>query len=334
MNNKIVTLLALSTVSILTACGGGGESDSEGSTSSNSVPDGTRYYSITYSQENHSDGFDGSYEEVKNGQILDTRTDKSVGAYILTSSRLYTPKDNEENHIQVHSLNKWTYTWIGNLKKEVNFEVVNLSGVNIFDTLIPGARTEGFSTDGPNFNGQYFLNNDGNLKFPAGSQCLRVVSQKYNQDAFVFNTTDEDRVTYSDGSTYSFEDYDAENKDFINYLNQTDPYGFQYKYLSGNWQGIPWTTIYEVDSGVSSYNTTAVKYQNQNYHADYNSAVEWKAVNEIKQYEIILNKSTSLTEEQRKSMRRSIAELKLGCVLFNESAAKAVTSIASISWNN
>ncbi len=120
----------------------------------------------------------------------------------------------------------------------------------------------------------------------------------------------------------------------MNNLNQYNPFGFSYRYTSGTWQGIPWTTIYKIDTGLNANNATAVKYQNQNYKADYDSSIEWKIADEINYYEIILNKSTGLSSDDQKAFKRYVAQLKTGCYLFNDTAARAITNLSSIRWIN
>ncbi|MCX5468444.1 hypothetical protein [Acinetobacter nematophilus] len=201
------------------------------------------------------------YFEIFNKQFKSAEANKFLGVYILTANKLYTPREIAVNTVVLNSMTSWTSTFIGNVKTDLKLEKVDISGKNIFDTLLPGYRTLGFDNENDYGEARKLLASYGKDRFPQGSHCYRFVSTKNNQDYFSFKTDNE--------FNQPFEDFNNDNLGYVDYLNEFyKPLGLSYRYESGNWQGTPWTTIYEIELGTGDEDAVAVKYQNKTYLAE------------------------------------------------------------------
>ena len=328
IQKKKLAFTAICLSLLLVGCGGGGDSSSNNSntsTAQDSLDNGTRYYFVDYELDNDSDNLTMKYFEIFNKQFKDTEANKSLDEYILTANKLYTPRDIAVNTVALNSLTSWTSTFIGNVKTDIKLEKIDISGKNIFDTVLPGYRSLGFDSENSYFEARKLLASYGNDRFPQGSNCYRFISRKNNQDYFSFNTDNEFNQT--------FEEFNNDNLGYVDYLNKKyEALGITYRYSSGSWQNVPWTTIYETDTGVGNSDAVAVKYQNRTYLADYNSSIEWTSTKEIKQWEKLLGIAT--TDEQRRTATLNIEKLKKGCAVYNSKAASALASLRLIDWNN
>lgn len=325
--NKNLVFTAIFLSLSLIGCGGGGDSSSDNSkpsTVQDSLDNGTRYYSVDYALNKGSDNLTMKYFEIFNKQFKDETTNTSLNIYVLTANKLYTPQEIVANTVALNSMTSWTLTFIGNVKTDIKLEKVDVSGKNIFDTVLPGYRSLGFDSENSYFEARKLLASYGNDRFPQGSNCYRFISRKNNQDYFSFNADDELNKT--------FEEFDSGNLSYVDYLNKTyEGLGITYRYSSGNWQNVPWTTIYETDTGVRDKSAVAVKYQNKTYLADYDSEIEWTRAKEIKQWEKLLAAAT--TDKQRRTATLNIERLKNGCFIYNTQAASALVSLRLIDWN-
>ncbi|MEN8281101.1 hypothetical protein [Acinetobacter gerneri] len=326
MNKKILTGLSLSIASILlTACGGGGGG---GSTAQ---PDNSlRYWHIQYNPTTTADKIDIGYSKVSADNKISNQLSNNLplGTFILTESKLYKPTDIANRVIDVNSLTDWTSHIIGDVKSHIKYEQVDLTGKNIFDTVLPGYRSLGFDSKYVKTNGQKFLDQHGKTIFPQGSACFRLISRKNDQEYFSFTGLDTDLIK-KDGALYPFSDFDQANKALIDSIN-TEP-AVPYRYASGTWQDVPWTVVYETALGVTYVNTPAVQYQNKTYKAEYNSAIEYTNTIAMKQLEERL-KNPDLGADKVRSLKLSLAGLQTGCDMYNEDAAKAIYSFQDLDW--
>ncbi|WP_000916688.1 hypothetical protein [Acinetobacter baumannii] len=335
LKNKFMILAILPFM--LSACGGGGASDSnsannnQSSTSQDTIADGTRYYFMDYNPDQIDeldekiDELNIAYFEIFNKKSTDSSSNQVLGEYLLTEKKLYSPTDKAINVMNFNSLTDWRLDLIGDVKEDWKFQRVDLSNKNMFDTVLPGYRAVGFPVvDKSTAKGRLFLNIYGQNKFPEGSSCYRLISKKSNQETFVFNVDQNHEINQS------FEDFDAENGPYLNYLNQTNPFGFTYKAVKGTWQNIPWTTIYDTSLGFAENDGVAVQYQDKTYAADYTSNIGWTAEQEIKHWEIYL-KNIDNPERMRVAQLR-IAQLKSGCYSYNETAANALAALSALDW--
>ncbi|KKC43139.1 hypothetical protein UC75_14545 [Acinetobacter sp. V2] len=329
LKNKFMILAILPFM--LSACGGGGSSDNnsannnQSGTSQDSIANGTRYYFMDYYSDGKTDELDKAYFEIFNKKSTDGSSNQALGEYLLTEKKLYFPIDKAINVMNFNSMTDWRFDVIGDVKEDWKFQKVDLSDKNMFDTVLPGYRALGFPvSDDSTTNGRIFLNTYGQSKFPQGSSCYRFISKKSNQETFTFNVDQNHEIDQS------FEDFDAENAQYLNYLNQTTPFGFTYKAVKGTWQNVPWTTIYDTSLGFAVGGGVAVQYQGKTYAADYTSNIGWTADQEIKHWEIFL-KNTDDPKNIRLAQLK-IAQLKSGCYVYNETAAKALDSLTALNW--
>ena len=327
IQKKKIAMTAIFLPLLLAGCGGGGDSSSNqtnSSTTEDSLDNGTRYYFVDYELNADSDNLTMQYFEVFNKQFKSAESNTSLGEYILTANKLYTPRDIASNSVVLDSITSWTSKSIGDVKTDIKLEKVDISGKNIFDTLFPGYRNLGFDNESNYNEARKLLVSYGKDSFPKGSNCYRIISTKSNQDYFSFNTDIEFNQT--------FEQFDQENLDYVDYLNDIyQPLGISYRYASGNWQGIPWTTVYETETGRGDDDTVAVKYQNKTYLADYTSSIEWTNAKEIKQWENLLGRTTT---DKERTPKLNIERLKNGCNVYNATAASTLNSLKLIDWNN
>ena len=331
-SKKIGLTLATILPLVLVGCGGGGDSSSDysgGSTTStqDNLNNGTRYYFLDYDldDETGADNLSLEYSEILNKKFKKSFVNATLNEYVLTANKLYTPADIQSNSVTLNSLTSWTWTFVGDLKTEIKLEKVDIAGKNIFDTIFPGYRSLGFDNENSYSEAKKFLALYGKENFPSGSSCYRFISKKNNQEYFNF-TTDEP-------FEQPFEEFDYENQSFVDSLNNLyKPLGWVYRYASGTWQNIPWTTIYDIDTGFANDddNVVAVKYQNQTYLAEYNSDLEWTAAKDIKQWENLLGRTTT---DKERIPKLKIESLKHGCQVFNGTAALKLDSFKSINWN-
>lgn len=314
---------------LLVGCGGGesGSIDSPFVSSQDSLNNGTRYYLVDYSTDDiRDDNLSMVYFEIFNNKFKSYTSNNELGEYVLTANNLYYPYENAVNTVTLNSLTSWTSTYIGDVKTEIKLEKVSLSGKNIFDTVLPGYRTLGFDNKNSYVEARKFLNAYGNQKFPQGSNCYRFVSKKQNQPFFNFTTRSNNEINQS------FSTFNADNQGYVDYLNQKfKPMGITYRYMSGQWKNIPWTTIYETDTGIADDQSVAVQFGNKTYSAEYSSDIEWTARKEMSQWQSLLG---SATTEQKREFRLKIENLKNGCNIYNQTAANALTSLSMIHWNN
>jgi hypothetical protein len=335
LKNKFMILAILPFM--LSACGGGGSSDNnsannnQSGTSQDSIANGTRYYFMDYNPDQidnlneQTDELNNAYFEIFNKKSTDGSSNQALGEYLLTEKKLYFPIDKAINVMNFNSMTDWRLDIIGDVKEDWKFQRVDLSNKNMFDTVLPGYRAVGFSvSDESTAKGRLFLNTYGQSKFPEGSSCYRLVSKKSNLETFAFNVDQNYEINQS------FEDFDAENGPYLNYLNQTTPFGFTYKAVKGIWQNVPWTTIYDTSLGFAVGAGVAVQYQGKTYAADYTSNIGWTADQEIKHWEIFL-KNTDDPKNIRLAQLK-IAQLKSGCYVYNETAAKALDSLTALNW--
>lgn len=328
LKNKFIVLAILPLM--LSACGGGGSGDNnsannnQSGASQDSIANGTRYYFMDYNAE-EKDELNIAYFEIFNKKSTDGSANQALGEYLLTEKKLYFPTDKAINVMNINSLTDWRLDIIGDVKEDWKFQRVDLSGQNMFDTVLPGYRAVGFPvSDESTTNGRIFLNTYGQNKFPQGSSCYRLVSKKSNQVTFAFNADPDHEINQS------FEDFDAENSPFLDYLNQTNPFGFTYKAAKGSWQNVLWTTIYNTSLGFAEDDGVAVQYQGKTYTADYTSNIGWTADQEIKHWEILLKNAD--TPERVHFAQLRIAQLKSGCYSYNETAANALVSLTGLNW--
>ncbi|MEB3795831.1 MULTISPECIES: hypothetical protein [Acinetobacter] len=328
LKNKFVILAILPMM--LSACGGGGSSDNnsvnndQSSASQDSTVNGSRYYFMDYNA-NETDALNISYFEIFNKKSTDGSSNQPLGEYLLTEKKLYLPTDRAINVMNINSLTDWTLDLIGDVKEDWKLQRVNLSGQNMFDAVLPGYRAVGFPVnDASTTNGRIFLNTYGQNKFPEGSSCYRLISKKSNQESFAFNVGQDYELNQS------FDEFDAENAPYLNRLNQTNPFGFTYKAVKGTWQNVSWTTIYNTSLGFAANDSVAVQYQGKPYTANYTSNIAWTADQEVKHWETYL-KNTNDSDSIRLARLR-IAQLKSGCYVYNETAARALVSLNALNW--
>lgn len=325
--NKNLAFTAIFLSLSLVGCGGGNDSSSDNSkpsTAQDSLDNGTRYYSVNYELDDDSDNLTMEYYEIFNKQFKSSDANKFLGEYILTANKLYTPREIAPNTVALNSMTSWTSTLIGNVKTDLKLEKVDVSGKNIFDTVLPGYRSLGFDSENNYNEARKLLASYGNDRFPQGSNCYRFISQKNNQDYFSFKTDTESKRT--------FEELKEASSGYVDFLNQqVKPLDLTYRYSSGNWQNVPWTTIYETDTGITSDDYVAVKYQDKTYLANYESDIEWTRAKEIKQWEKLLAIAT--TDKQRRTATLNIERFKNGCFIYNTQAASALASLRLIDWN-
>lgn len=116
------------------------------------------------------------------------------------------------------------------------------------------------------------------IVFHRGVTVIVLFLKRTNQDYFSFKTDTESKRT--------FEELKEASSGYVDFLNQqAKPLDLTYRYSSGNWQNVPWTTIYETDTGITSDDYVAVKYQDKTYLANYEKDIEWTRAKEIKQWE-------------------------------------------------
>ncbi|WP_395519947.1 hypothetical protein, partial [Acinetobacter bereziniae] len=327
IQNKKLTLMAISVCLLVVGCGSGGDSSSSNSSNSTTTEDnlenGTRYYFVDYELNDDSDNLTMEYYEVFNKQFKNLQSNTSLDEYILTANKLYTPRDIATNKVILNSTTSWTSTLIGDVKTDIKLEKVDISGRNIFDTVLPGYRSLGFDNENNYGEARKLLASYGKENFPKGSNCYRIISTKNNQDYFSFETNQE--------FNQDFEDFNQDNIGYVDYLNEHyKPLGLSYRYESGNWQGIPWTTIYEIELGIGDEDAVAVKYQNKTYLAEYNSRIEWTNGKEIRQWENLLGRTTT---DKERIPKLNIERLKNGCTVYNSTAASTLSSLKLIDWN-
>ncbi|WP_173912180.1 hypothetical protein [Acinetobacter sp. Marseille-Q1618] len=323
---KKLLLSMVATSLILTGCGGGGGSDSDdhySSESKDSLANGTRYYYVNYSTSHITDKFKVSYVEVQNKQFKDLLSNKALNHYILTETKLYTPNDIAQRTIDLDGLTHWTLNLIGNVKSDWRLEKVNLSGRNMFDTVLPGYRQLGFDQENTYANARVFLNAYGKEKFPNGSSCYRIVSQKNLVDSLSFDVGADYEINQS------FEDFDDDNMMYVDGLNAENN-GLSYRYASGIWQSIPWSTIYDLDFGINPNEGTAVEFQNKLYQAEFTPNIEKKSAQEYKILGELL--TTNMDKQKKREIQLRMASIQSGCYIYNETAAKSLVSLKALDW--
>lgn len=326
---KIVVLAMLPLM--LSACGGGGGSNDNKSTNTNpstetqdSTADGTRYYFMDYNADTE-DELNTAYFQIFNKKSTIASSHQTLDEYLLTEKKLYLPTDEALNTMNINTMTDWRLDIVGDVKEDWKLQKVDLSGKNMFDAVLPGYREIGFTvTDKSTANGRIFLNTYGQNKFPQGSSCYRLVSKKSNQPTFAFNTDQDYEINQS------FEEFDAENGPYLEYLNQTNPFGFSYRAVKGSWLNVPWTTIYDTSLGLQASDAVAVQYGGKTYAAEYTSNIAWTADQESLHWDIFLKKQNDPAAIRVAKLR--MAQLKSGCYVFNETAADALVSLSSLNW--
>lgn len=322
LNKKLILSTAVLSV-LLTGCGGGGGGSDDHYTpeSKDSLVNGTRYYYMHYKVSKNNDRFDIKYVELQNKQFKDLSSNQPLGAYILTEKKLYTPTDIAVNTATLTDLTHWKMHTIGDVKADWVLQRVNLAGKNMFDTIVPGYRQVGFDTENAYVKARIFLNSYGKEVFPQGSSCYRIVSQKNQIPSLVFKKDNKFVINQS------FEDFDAENIGYTNYLNDVQNI-LTYRYNNGIWQNIPWTTVYDVDLGVTANEGTAVEFQNKLYQADYiidsmkTSEQEFKKLTEL----LATQKETAEGKAAKRQIQLRLAEIQSGCYIYNATAANALAA--------
>ncbi len=158
--NKKLAFTAIFLSLSLVGCGGGGDSSSDNSkpsTAQDSLDNGTRYYAVNYELDDDSDNLTMEYYEIFNKQFKSSDANKFLGEYILTANKLYTPREIAPNTVALNSMTSWTSTLIGNVKTDLKLEKVDVSGKNIFDTVLPGYRSLGFDSENSYFEARKLL---------------------------------------------------------------------------------------------------------------------------------------------------------------------------------
>lgn len=322
--NKIMelkkTVLVLSILPFfLAACGGGGSDGDSSKSTQNQFKQGDRIYSINYSTTGSNDSFKAKFIDFKNGQFTFSDSNTILDETILTKNKLYVPSDLADRTITVHSPTLWTYNHIGNVKRDYVIETVNLSGKNIFDTVLPGYRE--VLADDLNSKAKLFLIKGGLKSFSNGSVCYKIKSTKNHVPYVNFNTDDNSIIAEN------FDEFYDGNKLYLDHLNKSES-GVKFSLIKDQWLGINFTSIFDDGFKTSLDDSTAIEYQQVLYTAVYNQSFEKSAKAE---YEVLEKQLPTISDSDlRKSIQLRQAEIKTGCLHFNEAAVKDVSNIIDL----
>lgn len=309
---KIITFTAIVSAIVLSACGGGGDSSEQ---SNDTFKLGDRLYLINYSSARSNDGFEVQFIDFKDGQFLFSNSNEDLGATILTQNRLYKSDDRAEYTLNVHSPFKWTLNTIGAVKTDYEVERVNLSGKNIFDTILPGYRE--IPRNDLNSKARLFLIKDGLKNFPKGSICYRYKSTQH-QVPFVSFLKNKDSII-----PQTFDEFYESNNINLDYLND-QKIGVLHRLIKDQWLGIKFTSIFNEPFKWSIDNTTAIEFEQDLYFASYAQSFKQESQEEYAFYE----KTLQLMDDpdSKKLMQLKMAAIKNGCQYFNDTAVKEFTS--------
>ncbi|SPL72644.1 hypothetical protein [Acinetobacter stercoris] len=227
--------------------------------------------------------------------------------------------------IDVDSMTHWTVNTINDLRNDLRFEKVELSGKNIFDSILPGYRAERFDSESSYSNARIFLSSHGNETFPKGSHCYRLISQRNNQEFLSFNT---DRPIDD-----KFDIKSEENINIVNNAREKFP-DLDLADLKNRFQGIDWITVYSLVTGLEIPSLTKVQYNGQVFNATYNSTLEWKRDKQIQfsksiiESEFFADNATELRKE-----KLNLARLENGCYMYNQTAINKLISLNFFRYN-
>lgn len=311
------TILALSVLPFfLSACGGGGSGDSYESSPSTQFRNGDQLYSIYY---NSNDRFGLNYIEFQNGQFTYTDSFKPLNSVIVTRNRIYQTYDQAQNTLSVNSPSHWTMNIIGDIQTDIEMERVNLSGKNVFDTVLPGYRNIDRNDLNPNV--RLFIAKDGLKNFSSGSYCYRKKAEQNRVDYLqLYPNT-------SEPLEESFNQFYEDNLLYLDLLNDKNPI-VKFQLAKDRWMGMNFSSIFDTSMKISLDDSTAIEFESKLYPAEYHQTLKRTTDDEYKLYEkLLMNDDVA---ENRQRYQLLMANIEKGCTYYNKTAAESFITIPGL----
>ncbi|RLZ09024.1 hypothetical protein EAH57_08380 [Acinetobacter sp. 2JN-4] len=335
-SRKIGIFFILSSGFVLTACGEGSNDKSKAQAN---VKDDEALYQVYYQKPLFSDGYiSESFEitkySIKNNEINFSKSrNEPLDFQILTENKIFEINTPQSNVIKRVSPTIWTYERLPELEQNLKFELLNLSGENIFDRVLPGYRETIDLSNGLNdrFDQELvkFYQNYKEATFPDGSSCYRLKERQWNQPYITLNFV-VDNQSFKQQRENILDTYERLNF----HANKAD-----YDLFWGNWHNLDW--IFMVNKYDSWGAFGAVGNTNdQTIHAVLASPLLWDVElslgYERKQLEELKNSNfdfeSAFREELLLSQSHRVAMLEKGCFAFNTQAIKAIQKLNKVNW--
>ncbi|OUY07192.1 hypothetical protein [Acinetobacter populi] len=322
---------------VLTACGGGGNSDT-----SYTASDGLdTLYQVYYQQFSPSlmisqDFFGLSQYPINNKIIKFSDSSQTLNQYVLTQNKLFQPTEKQDAYLTIND-DIWTYQYLPDVLLQLKIKKIDLSGTNIFDRLLPGYREYGNFPDRPtsdtnlNLTLTKLFNNHGQKNFPQGSLCYQVVETQWNKNYLQFDSSNNN--AYFDPTQSDFLSKKAQEKEYIDYINNifAQPY---YALREGTWNNIAWFASEVLLASKFGQYSSHVYFSQYHYDALYNSNALWTQENELKGYtpQEIDPTDSPTTQQIIRELNIQHAELKDGCFAYNQTAYNTIKNLNGIDF--
>ncbi|ESK56846.1 hypothetical protein [Acinetobacter tjernbergiae] len=327
ISKKITGCFVLFSGLLLTACGGGGGNSQAKSSESDEV-----IYQIYYQKPIISEGYiPESFEitkySIKNNEINFTKSRNApLDESILTEQKVFEINTPQTNIVKRASPTVWTYERLPELKQNLNFELVNLGGENIFDRVLPGYRDNiDFNKMDDHFNKELITFNQHykNSVFPNGSICYRLKQTQWNQPYIEFFPT-----------FNSFPSFKEQKQQILSIYNNLDEDKKYFKLLDTQWHSYNLISLENLETGETQSELGNSEDQAANiqfipstlWDVDKNLAYEQ---NHLLQASDPENSIKNLFVHQQKM---EIANLKKSCFAYNSTAINAVKKLNLINW--
>ncbi|ENW04113.1 hypothetical protein [Acinetobacter beijerinckii] len=333
ISKKITGCFVLFSGLLLTACGGGGGNSQAKSTESDEAIYQVYYQKPIISEGYIPESFEITKYSIKNNEINFTKSRNApLDERILTEQKVFEINTPQTNIVKRASPTVWTYERLPELKQNLNFELVNLGGENIFDRVLPGYRDNiDFNKMDDRFNKELIAFNQHykNSVFPNGSICYRLKQTQWNQP-YISQISSFSNSLFTLERDRVYSEYD--NLSYSLYSNKDD-----YHLAWGEWHSYDWIFLL---NNINIVDTIGVlgNIDNKSAPATFTQAIPWKVDNSLKyERESLKNieKNTfdsPLAKEIIFNQKLRIASLEKSCFAYNSTAINAVKKLDLINW--
>lgn len=327
ISKKITGCFVLFSGLLLTACGGGGGNSQAKSTESDEAIYQVYYQKPIISEGSIPESFEITKYSIKNNEINFTKSrNQPLTERILTEQKVFEINTPQTNTLKKISPTVWTYERLPELKQNLNFELVNLGGENIFDRVLPGYRDNiDFNKMDDRFNKELIAFNQHykNSVFPNGSICYRLKQTQWNQPYI------ESFSTFN-----SFPSFKEQKQQILSRYNNLAENKKYFKLIDTQWHGYNLISLENLETGKTQSELGNSEDQTANiqfipstlWDVDKNLAYEQSHLLQASDPE---NSIENLFVHEQKM---EIAKLEKSCFAYNSTAINAVKKLNLINW--
>lgn len=310
-----------------TACGGGGGNSQAKSTESDEAIYQVYCQKPIISEGYIPESFEITKYSIKNNKINFTKSRNApLDERILTEQKVFEINTPQTNTLKKISPTVWTYERLPELKQNLNFELVNLGGENIFDRVLPGYRDNiDFNKMDDRFNKELIAFNQHykNSVFPNGSICYRLKQTQWNQPYI------ESFSTFN-----SFPSFKEQKQQILSRYNKLDEDKKYFKLLDTQWHSYNLISLVNLETGETQ--SELGNSEDQTANIQFIPSTLWDVDKNLAYVQSHLlqasdpeNSIESLFVHEQKM---EIAKLEKSCFAYNSTAINAVKKLNLINW--